>query len=324
MGTAIAMPYVMSTATATHAAQPGEKKPVKSVKVKGNIVEMSAFLAVKFGIMGNLRKISGTAMLDTDADKTLLKVSKTLVESEELEAVRSADGKMRAYLYNTCLPWDLGVMLLPRDMVVEVTDKMEEFRAEREALVETFLAAYPNLIEEAASKLGSLYNHADYASVDEARTKFYFTYNWLTFGVSDTLKAISADLYKKEEQKIAEQMNAAASEITFIMREQMLKLVAHLEERLTPSEDGKKKVLRDTPVSNLQEFLGKFAKYNVTGDVKLAELVERAHELVGGTSAETLRSSDEWREKIRKGMEGIKGQLSGMVEDAAGRKFRDE
>jgi hypothetical protein len=108
------------------------------------------------------------------------------------------------------------------------------------------------------------------------------------------------------------------------MREKLLDLVTHLEDRLRPTDDGKKKVLRESPVANLQEFLTTFAQYNVTNDVELATLVSKAQELVGGTSAETLRTSDEWREKIRSGMESIKGQLSGMVEEKVGRKFRDE
>lgn len=306
------------------------KKPVQSEKTAPEIKDVSelvnktAFLSVKFGIIGNSRKVSGAAVLNTDADKALLRVSKTLIESQELESIRSADGKLRAYLYNTCLPWDLGVMMLPKGLVVEVTERMEQFKIEREGLVELFLTAYPERIETASVKLGSLHNLSDYLSVEEARSKFYFEFNWVTFGVSDTLKTISSELYKKEEKKIAAQMNAAAGEITQVMREKMLELVSHLEDRLKPTDEGKKKVLRESPVSNLQEFLSKFAQYNVTNDVALAELVERAHDLIGGTSAKTLSSSDEWREKIRSGMESIKGQLSGMVEDKAGRKFRDE
>ena len=58
-----------------------------------------------------------------------------------------------------------------------------------------------------------------------------------------------------------------------------------------------------------------------TALTQLAKLVAKAKEIVGGTSAPTLRSSDEFREKVRSGMAAVKEQLAGLVEEK-GRKFR--
>lgn len=307
------------------------KKPVQSVPAPSleitdatDLVSKTAFLSVQFGVMGNTRKVSGATVLTTDADKSLLRVSKTLLTSKELEAIRSADGKMRAYLYNTCLPWDMGMMMLPKPLVATAHERMSAYKLEREVLVDEFIAAYPKLIEEAVAHLGSLYNPNDYLAASEAKAKFYFSWNWVQFGVADSLKSISMDLYESEKQKAAAQVKSALDEITNVMREKLLDLVTNLEDRLAPNDEGKAKVLRETPVTKLQEFLTTFEQYNVTGDVDLAKLVAQARELVGGTSAQSLRSSDEWREKVRKGMEGIKDQLATMVEDKPGRKFREE
>jgi len=289
-----------------------------------SLTAATVFLKTRFGIIGNSRKVSGAEVLDTDADKALLRVSKQLLDSPELEAIKQADTKMRTWLYNACLPYDLGVQLLPKKSIESARAKMAEFRAERAELVENFVAAYPGLLEKAAAQLGSLFNAADYPTIEQVRAKFFFGWNIVTFEVPDSLKEISEQVFQEEKAKQEANFKAAADEITALMRQTMFDLVSHLETRLTPGDDGKQKILKESAVANLQKFLESFDIKNVTNDAELAAVVSKARELVDGTSAATLRSSDAFREKIRAGMASVKDQLSGMVEEKAGRKFRDE
>jgi hypothetical protein len=82
--------------------------------------------------------------------------------------------------------------------------------------------------------------------------------------------------------------------------------------------------LRESAVKNLTDFLDTFELRNVTDDKELSAQVAKVRELLSGTSAATLRSSDMFREKIRAGMAKVTESLSGMVEEKAGRHFRDE
>lgn len=289
-----------------------------------SLAEKTVFLKVRFGSIGNSRKVSGAEVLETDADKALLRVSKQLLDSPELEAIRKADTKMRTWLYNTCLPYDLGIMLLPVGLIQNAQNRMTEYRAERESLVEAFCAAYDGLKAKAVQHLGSLYKESDYPSVHAIRERFVFEWQYISMTTPGQLKALGAAFFQAEQEKAAKQMETATEEITALMRQTLYEMVSHLQDRLTPGEDGKPKILRESAVKNLQDFLATFDLRNVTDDAALASEVAKVRELVGGTNAVAIRNSDLFREKIRSGMESITAKLGTMVEEKPGRKFRTD
>ena len=286
------------------------------------LVDRTVFLKVGFGVIGSSKKVSGSEVLTTDADMDRIKVSKTLYgNNPELEAIKKADTQMRTYLYNTCLPFDMGIMLLPWGLVETVDTRLKAFAAEREALVDAFIKVYPQIVANAKEQLRSQYNETDYPNVAVARSKFAFTYRLLSLSVPGKLKSISAEMFKNETEKAAAQIQNALEDITLIMRQELLDMVTNLEDRLSPGDEGKPKKFKETTVTNLQSFLEGFDIRNVANDQELAKLVAKAKEIVGGTSAPSLRSNAEFREKVCAGMASIKDQLAGLVEEK-GRKFR--
>jgi hypothetical protein len=288
------------------------------------LINKTVFLKTRFGAIGNARKVSGAEVLKTDADAALLKVSKTLLDSAELDAIKKEDGKMRAWLYNTCLPFDMGIMLLPIGLIETAEAKMKAYKIERAALVEKFITAYPGLCAEAAQHLGSLFEASEYPTVDEIRKRYTFDWQYTTFSVPGQLKNISSALFEAEQQKAAATMQAATEEITSLMRETLLKLVSHLQARLSPGDEGKPKILRESAVDNLTQFLNTFDLRNVTNDADLASQVAKARALIGGHDANALRNSDVLKTQVLAGLDSIMDSLSGMVEEKPGRKFRDE
>lgn len=323
--TSDATPNAGMLAADTPETAPAPVSPtLATVKDASDLVAKTVFIKFRFGCVGNSRKVSGSDVLSTDADKALLKVSKQLLDSPELEAIKQADTRMRTWLYNTCLPFDMGIMILPVGLIETAETRMKEYRAEREELIAGFISAYSALKEKAASHLGSLYDPSDYPSPEAIRARFVFDWQYVSFSVPGHLKGISAALFQSQTEKHAQQLQAATEEITALMRQTLFELVSHLQDRLTPGDDGKQKILRESAVKNLQDFLNSFDLRNVTDDKELAAQVAKVRELVSGTSAATLRSSDQFREKIRSGMQSITAQLAGMVEEKAGRKFRTD
>lgn len=289
-----------------------------------SLADKTMFLFVRFGMLGNSRKVSGSEVLETDADKALLKVSKLLLDSEELEAIKKADGKMRQFLYNSCLPFEAGVYLLPDGMAPRVNTRLTEYKAERSALVSKFVAAYPELCKSAAKRLGSLYNVADYPNAEVLASKFAFSWRYRSFGVPSKLQGFSAAMFEEEKEKAASDIANATEAITTLMRQSLLEMTAHLQERLTTGDDGKQKILRESAVKNVQEFLSTFELRNVTNDKELSAIVAKAKALISGTNAEALRSNEGWRETVRDGMAAITAQLGTLVETKSGRKYREE
>lgn len=288
-----------------------------------DLASKTVLLRVRFGLLGNSRKISNSAV-QVDADKNLIRVSKTLLDSPELDAIRKADGALRGYIYDTCLPgFDDGLYFLPIPLIEDVERTLREFKTKRESLVDLFLLAYPELCKTAEERLRTVYSSKDYPSVDEVKAKFTFNWNYLEFGVPGKLRAISSALFNEERDKAASVMQDAAAQVQQVMRATLAEMVEKLRERLT-DDGGKQKIFRDTAVTNLQEFLNSFDFRNVTNDTDLKAHVDRARALITGTDPQALRDMDGLRNRVREGMAAISQALEPLVMDKPSRKFRPE
>jgi hypothetical protein len=313
----------------------GKKKVVEITKPAAtldNTIDMTSlvastmFLRVRFSTLGNSQKIDGAAsILNTDANTEKLKLSATLLESPQLVAIRQADTALRKWLKMHCLPsFDTGFMIVPNKLFKQTRAKLNEFKDEiRPALVKNFLTAYPELVKESKKELGSLSDRANYPTLEEAAEAFDFKWNAVTFDVPGKLKKLDPEAYAEELDKAEAQIKEAAVEVTAVMRQACFQLVNHLKERLAPGKDGKAKILKESAINNLKEFLNTFELRNVTNDTGLATEVSKIKSLLNGTDAVSLRTNEEFRAKILKGMENVSGTLGKMVEDKAGRKFKE-
>ena len=240
-----------------------------------DLARKAVCIKVRLSRMGNMRKVS-TTQIEADADKDLLRVSKHLLDSAELKAITRFDAEIRRYLYNICLPFEVGIHLLPIAALETVEQRLRQFATDRQQLAEAFLVVYPSLCQDAARRLRGLYNPADYPPVEEARRQFGFSWQYVSFGVPDQLKGISQEVWEQEREKAAQRMAEASSEIQIVLRESMAKLVQHMAERLKTSDDGKPLRFKESTVSNLIEFLANFEFRNVTDDTELQSVVAQA------------------------------------------------
>jgi len=287
-----------------------------------DLAKKTVCIRVRLSTMGNTRKVS-TSQIEADADKDLLRVSKHLVDSAELKAVGRFDGEIRRYLYNICLPFEIGIHLLAIAALQQVEERLRQFASDREQLVQAFLVAYPSLCLDAAKRLRGLYNPADYPPAADVAREFGFSWQYVSFGVPEQLKGISQEVWEQEREKAAQRMAEASCEIQQVLRESMAKLVQHMADRLKEGADGKPLRFKESTVSNLIEFLANFEFRNVTDDTELQALVAQSRQLLQGVNADDLRTTGELlRMKVQQGMAEIAAQLDTMFTRTGGRKFR--
>ncbi len=84
-----------------------------------DLARKTVFVKLHLGVLSNSRKVS-SSQVEVDADKRLVEVSKTPLDSPDLEAVRRLDGEIRRYLYGVCLPFEPGIHLLPIPLIETV------------------------------------------------------------------------------------------------------------------------------------------------------------------------------------------------------------
>ncbi len=296
--------------------------PLITIEDRGqDLAQKTVCLKVPLGLVGNSRKVSNS-QIEVDADKQLIRVSKTLLDSAELQAIKALDGEVRRYLYDNCLPFESGIQLVPLPQIELVDQKLREYAQKRLELVDAFVGAYPRLCGQAATRLRTLYNPDDYSPVDIVRSHFVFSWRYVSFGVPGQLKEISARIFQDEREKAGRMMAEASSEIQQVLRAALAEMVTHLRDRLTDQADGKPQRIRESTVQKLQNFLDTFDFRNVTDDRELKEQVEKARQLLSGVSTDAIRNTLELRARVKDGMADIAGRLDTMVADRVGRKFR--
>jgi hypothetical protein len=306
-----------------------------SIKSHASIADSTVILKISFGLFGNTRKVPTSIIAGAEGTK-LLKVQKTLLESEELKAIKSADTRLRLYLSSQCLPYEEGLMILPLGpdgaYLKKVHDVIVGFVSEREKLVDAFLDAYPNLVNESRANMEKLavdlgvpieeiWNPADYPPVETVAEVFTFGWNYISFSVPDELRV--AGVYEAAKSNAENKLSKAAEDITIMMREAALDLVGHLKEALEPSADGKKKRLHATTVTNIQEFIQNFKDRNITNDHELEALVDEIGTVVHpGFDVDTLKKDEAFKSTFHSKLAGFTDQLTDLVEKVPGRKFK--
>jgi len=286
-----------------------------------DLAQKTVCVKVRLGRLGNTRKVS-SSQVEVDTDKSLIRVSKHLLDSSELRMIANFDGEVRRFLYDTCLPFEAGIHLCPLPLLESMEAKLREFAGRRSALVDAFLTSYPLLCQSAAARLRSLYNPADYPPAEYVEQQFSLTWQYISFGVPDQLREISTRIWHDEREKAALVMAEAGREIQQVLRTAMAELVMHMSDRLKDGPDGKPLRFKESTVSNLVDFLGTFDFRNVTDDAELKTLVERARGLLSGVSTEDLRTTADVRTRVQNGMADLAAELATMVVKKPGRKFR--
>jgi len=261
-----------------------------------------------------------------DADKNAVSASKELLDEASYKEIVSYDAYIRRWLQERAVPpygtFRPGVYRVPVALVAELDAMLERFAGFRDRYVKLFLAAYPQAVTEAKSRLRGLYAQEDYPSVERVAKAFKFEYQYMAMAVPGQLADISIDMLQREQAKAREQADAEIEQIRMAMREAFGTLMEHAADRLKVDRQGKKQIFRDSLVKNLEEFFAYFTARNIVQDNELSGMVERARLILKGVDAETLRSDDGARNRVRKGLTEIRAEMDRNLEDMPTRRIQ--
>ena len=96
---------------------------------------------------------------------------------------------------------------------------------------------------------------------------------------------------------------------------ELSKLVSHLTERLSGSDDGKPKIFRDSAIENLTEFFARFRQLNVKSNEQLDSLVEDAQRIIRGVEPQGLRDNAGLRQQVATELSRVQSVLDGLLVD---------
>jgi hypothetical protein len=178
---------------------------------------------------------------------------------------------------------------------------------------------YAQLRAAARDRLGRLFNAADYPAT--LFGLFAVAWDYPAVEPPDYLRQLSPALFEQEQARVAARFDEAVRLAEEAFTGELAKLVSHLTERLSGSDDGKSKIFRDSAVENLTEFFQRFRQLNVRSSEQLDQLVEQAQQIVRGVEPQQLRDSAALRQQVATQLSGVQSVLDGLMVDRPRRKI---
>jgi hypothetical protein len=250
------------------------------------------------------------------AEREYLSAGKKLLDTSHpaYKAVTTVRGRILSYWKGISLPYpEPGIRLIRQDDIPGFNVQLTSLKSDLQEAVAALDEHYAELKTAARRRLGRLFNQADYPP--SLRGLFDVSYDFPSVEPPDYLRQLSPQLYEQEAQRVAARFDEAIQLAEQAFTEELAKLVSHLMERLSGSEDGKPKVFRDSAIANLGEFFQRFRHLNVRSNEQLDELVGQAQRVVRGVEPQALRDNLSLRQQVATQLSGVQAVLDGLLVD---------
>jgi hypothetical protein len=206
-----------------------------------------------------------------------------------------------------------GVRLIPQQVITEFDQQVVNLRSELDDAVAELDRRYDELRSAARVRLGDLFDASDYPV--SLIGLFAIEHDYPSVEPPDYLRQLNPELYQQECQRVQSRFDEAVQLAEQAFLEELVRLVDHITERLSGTDDGKPRVFRDSAVTNLTEFFERFRTLNVRSNEQLDELVARAQQVLGEVNPQELRDSVTLRQRVVTQLSGVQSSLDGLLVD---------
>jgi len=252
-------------------------------------VHISIWTAVKHD-----RKVSRDVADQHGAHQSAGRYNKQLLRgADKLDDLRTLAGQIRQHFYKITLPWsDEGFRLLPSNFYFDLMEKMREFEAGFEQGVESFLAVYPQYIDQVRPELNGLFREEDYPSAEKLRTKFGVKLEILPIrSGADFRVQMSAEEQDRVSREIDASVRQSLTRGTEDLWKRLREVVSHMVDRLNEPESR----FHGSLVTNVFDLVEILPRLNVNGDEDLNRFAEQVKERLCNHSAQDLKKHDLFR-----------------------------
>jgi hypothetical protein len=283
-----------------------------------------------------LDKMATSEVLDNHgaADKSAGRFTKALVAKGAMSEIKKIGAEGRVLHYGLTLPWSQdGSRILPTKAFAKYDGELSQLKDKYEAAVRDFIAIYPQQVSEAKDRLGSLFNEADYPSIDEVESKFTWEYVYSPLPSSDDFRIqmseeMSSAIKKQYEEHAQTQIKEANKHLWQRAYDVVSHMVTKLDEYGQPgredadeNDDGTKRKVRiktfhESLVTNAREMAEALSTLNISQDPDLDKLAEEIKEQLTQYDAQDLKDDTLIRTRVassaKKMVEEINTKLGGF------------
>jgi hypothetical protein len=154
--------------------------------------------------------------------------------------------------------------------------------------------------------------------IDAVREKFDVAWYYVSLGTPTNLPP---ELFAEQREKMRKDLEKAAVEIRDGLRMGFASLINHLVERLQPGDDGQKKMLFASAITNILEFIDQLQSRDLTNDDQLRALAAKAKTVLEGANMKDLKKKMSTRNMIASKMADVQKAAAKMITTVKTRKF---
>lgn len=240
------------------------------------------------------------------------RVNKHIVPKESIAPIVTAQGAIRSHFYDNTLPWrDNGDRLITRKLYLPFIETHEALATEFRAEVDKFLSdAYPSAIEQAAFRMGELFNRDDYPSASELRRKFYVNLEPEAISTSNDFRV---QLDQEHVDRVKAAMETAAEKRVHAAMSDVWRRIAEAVGYLHQRMDDPDAVFRSTTLSNVAELYELIPGLNVLDDPAIEEIRQMIGKSLTGIDPEAVRKDGALRAEVAGEAKQIIDKMQGFM-----------
>ena len=296
------------------------REPTAHAAHEDQLRDSSAAVRLSFTWMGVRRTLTphqrAVAAASFGAEGDFLSAGKKLLDTKhpKFKALTAIRGEAVSMWKSISLPWpEPGIRLIRREQIEDFDNRASSIAARLDEAVLDLDDHYEELRRAARDRLGSLFNDSDYpASLHGA---FSMSWDFPSIDPPGYLQQVNPELYEQECDRVRSRFAEAIRLAEEAFTAELSELISHLCERLNGDRDGKPKIFRDTVVSNLTEFFGRFQSLNVGSNEELDRLVEQAQSVLRGVRPTSLRENGGLRQHVATQLSSVQSVLDGLMVD---------
>lgn len=259
------------------------------------------------------RQVTENVTTNANANPNAGKFMKNLFAGTSLRKdIEKKAAACRAMHAKLTLPWaDKGDRLLTTALFMDYKSWLNQAEREYGQLCQLFFGAYPQLLQDAPTQLGSMYDSTDYPDLTDVISRFGFRYKFTPLPDSGDFRL---DIPNAELEELKQSYEGDfGNRLQEAMREpwdRLHKLLKITSEKLTDKEgEDDKKRYHETLITNAQELCSLLTKLNITQDPKLEEARRQLEQTMLGADIEAVRESPEIRSSMKSKVDAILGKF---------------
>ena len=221
--------------------------------------------------------------------------NKQLIAKDALEPIAKKASAIRLFHYARTLPWgNNGQRLLPAKFFLDYRNELVKHRDEFNRLVDTFMASYPQLVSDARTRLGSLYDPNEYPPATDVRLSFGVEFDIFPVPTAGDFRV---DVANEERSEIAAQIEAATQERQANATKACYVRVRDVLQRMKQQCVAGKTRITDSLIEDTRDLTDMLDDLNIGDDPELTRIAsEIRKDLL--VDADDLRASPKTRQAV--------------------------